>query len=321
MRDEIHLHASDPLAWKAYADWLQEQGLPWEQPWIVNSSGMKFVLIPPGTFFMGSPEDEAYRDDNEGPQHEVEITQPFYLGVTPVTQEQYKRVMGTNPSHFSTKGGGKGKVRGMDTRAFPVECVSWEDAMEFASRLSALAEEVKSGHTYRLPAEAQWEYACRGGAPPYQVFHFGNSFSSTQANFNGSYRYWFYAATKGPYLERTCKVGSYPANGFGLYDMHGNVWEWCSDWYDESYYAASPRQDPPGPVQFSAPSRSWLLFYRDGWDDPAPGEMAPERVLRGGCWDDYGGDCRSANRYGDEPGKRLPKYGFRLAAVPSMEQR
>jgi formylglycine-generating enzyme required for sulfatase activity len=136
MRDEIHVNASDPLAWQAYADWLEEQGLPWEQPSFVNSIGMKFVLIPPGTFLMGSPDDVVGHTDHEGPVHEVEITRPFYLGVTPVTQEQYKRVMGTNPSFFSETGYGKEKVRGLDTGAFPVERMSWDDAVEFARQLT-----------------------------------------------------------------------------------------------------------------------------------------------------------------------------------------
>jgi formylglycine-generating enzyme required for sulfatase activity len=146
----------------------------------------------------------------------------------------YEKVMGSNPSYFSAKGGGKDNVRGMDTRAFPVETVSWDEAVEFSRRLAALAEEARSGRSYRLPTEAEWEYSCRGGASSYQVFNpFGNSLSPTQANFDGNYPYG--GAGKGAYLERTCKVGSYPANGFGLYDMHGNVWEWCADWYDENY--------------------------------------------------------------------------------------
>jgi formylglycine-generating enzyme required for sulfatase activity len=264
---------------------------------------MKLVLIQPGTFLMGSPDDEENRGDDEGPMHEVEITRPFYLGVAPVTQEQYERMMGTNPSYFSAKGNGKDEVRGMDTRAFPVEQVSWEDAVEFARRLAALAEEARSGYTYRLPTEAEWEYCCRGGASSYQVFHFGNSLSSTQANFNCNFPYG--EAAEGPTLWRTCKVGSYPANGFGLYDMHGNVWEWCSDWHDEydendenneNYYAASPRQDPQGP------------------------KRASDRVLRGGCWHDEGWLCRSANRDRNEPGKRHWLDGFRLAAVPPLKQ-
>ncbi len=238
----------------------------------------------------GRREDRA---SDEGPVHEVHITRPFYLGVTPVTQEQYEQVMGANPSWFSAKGRGKDKVRGMDTGTFPVENVSWDDAMEFCKRLATLTEEAKSGRTYRLPTEAEWEYACRGGSPPSQVFHFGDSLSSAQANFDGRYPYG--GAGKGDYLERTSKVGSYPANGFGLYDMHGNVSEWCQDWHDANYYEASPRQDPPGPAQVLA------------------------RVLRGGSWADRGSSCRSANRGWEEPQGRRRYYGFRLAAVLSLE--
>jgi formylglycine-generating enzyme required for sulfatase activity len=291
MRKEIHLNANDPLAWKAYADWLEEEGLPWEQPWIENSIGIKFVLIRSGTFYMGSPWDEEDRDTGEGPVHEVEITRPFYLSAMPVTQEQYVRVMGRNPSYFSATGSGKDEVRGLDTRAFPVENVSWEQAVEFCGKLSAVWEELNNGLSYGLPTEAQWEYACRGGTPSYQVFHFGNSLSSKQANFDGTKPYG--RADKGDYLKRTSKVGSYPANGFGLHDMHGNVWEWCSDWFDEKYYAACPQKNPTGPAQGKA------------------------RVLRGGGWNDYGRGCRSAGRLRDRPERRFQLYGFRLATVPT----
>ncbi len=267
---------------------------------ITNSIGMKFVLIPAGSFLMGSPPDEEGRKDDEGPQHEVEITQPFYLAVTPVTQKQYETVMGTNPSYFSAKGRGKYKVSSiddtrnykvssMDTRQFPVEKVSWEDAIEFCNWLAALTKETESGHSYRLPTEAEWEYACRGGAASSQVFHFGNSLSSRQANFDvkrppdaaGNYRT----------LARTCKVGSHPPNRFGLCDMHGNVCEWCQDWYDKNYYATSPRQDPKGPLRGSA------------------------RVFRGGCWRSSAEHCRSAYRDCTAAGARNPSRGFRVVLV------
>ncbi len=179
---------------------------------------------------------------------------------------------------------------------FPVEQVSWDEAVEFSKRLAAMSEEIRSGRTYRLPTEAEWEYACRGGVTSYQIFNpFGNSLSSKQANFDGNYPYG--GAGTGDYLQRTCKVGSYPANGYGLYDMHGNVWEWCADWYDEGYYAESPLQDPQG---------------------PASGASA--RVLRGGSWVNYGWYCRSACRGGRGPGERFQHYGLRLVAVPSLEQ-
>ena len=183
-----------------------------------NSIGMRLVLIPAGKFIMGSPKDEKDRGDDED-QHEVEITKPFYLGVYTVTQAEYEKIMKTNPSWFSARGKGKDKVANVDTAQFPVEMVSWNDAVAFCKKLSELPEEKKAGRTYRLPTEAEWEYACRAGTST--AFHFGNSLSSTQANFDGNYPYG--KAGKGPYLGRTAKVDSYPANAFGLYDMHGGI--------------------------------------------------------------------------------------------------
>ena len=179
----------------------------------------------------------------------------------------------------------------MDTRRSPVEQVSWEDAQTFLKKLSERPEEVKAGRKYRLPTEAEWEYACRGGASSPSPFHFGASLSSRQANFNGNYPYG--GAAKGDYLECPCPVGSYQPNGFGLYDMHGNVWEWCADWYGKDYYATSPAKDPSGPAGGSV------------------------RVSRGGCWCDFGQVCRSAYRAGFTPAHRGSNLGFRVALVPS----
>jgi formylglycine-generating enzyme required for sulfatase activity len=183
---------------------------------IVNSIGMKLVLIPAGTFKMGSPREEADRRNDEA-QHDVEITKEFYLGTYEVTQQHFKDVMGYNPSYFSKDGMGKtgekygwkpagGKARvPADTSNFPVENVSWEEANEFCEKLTAKSSE--RGRKYRLPTEAEWEYSCRGGAPAYRVFHFGNSLCSKQANFDGVQPYG--EANKGDCLKRTCKVGSY----------------------------------------------------------------------------------------------------------------
>jgi formylglycine-generating enzyme required for sulfatase activity len=256
---------------------------------ISNSIGMKLVRIPAGKFWMGSPTDEEGRGKDEE-QHEVEITKDFYLGVHEVTQKQFKIVMGKNPSWFSADAMGKDKVKGMDTDDFPVESVSYADAVEFCRKLSDLPAEKRAGRKYRLPSEAEWEYSCRGGASP-RAIHFGSSLSSKQANFDGNYPYG--AAEKGPYLERTEKVGSYAKNGFGLFDMHGNVAEWCSDFYDKDYYGKSQRYDPQG---------------------PASGSL---RVIRGGSRFSHGQCCRSAYRYCYDPDRCYNDLGFRAAQVPS----
>jgi formylglycine-generating enzyme required for sulfatase activity/tRNA A-37 threonylcarbamoyl transferase component Bud32 len=254
-----------------------------------NSIGMRFVGIPAGTFWMGSPDNEKGRQPDEH-RHEVEITRSFYLGVCEVTQGQYEKVMGTNPSDFSATGGDRGKVAGLDTRSFPVEKVSWEDAVRFCEALGNLPEERAAGRTYRLPTEAEWEYACRGGVANEPV-HFGKSLSSLQANIDG--RYPFGEADKGPYLGRTKEVGSYRPNAFGLYDMHGNVWEWCADWYDENYYKTGPRKDPQGPAN------------------------GTHRVLRGGSWLDIGFNCLSANRFRNQPDYHYYSNGFRVVCTVS----
>jgi formylglycine-generating enzyme required for sulfatase activity len=283
---------------------------------------MKLVLIPAGKFTMGSPEAErkddlavALKEGKDEQQHEVEISKPFYLGVYEVTQKQFKEVMGYHTSCFSTDGkgkegiqygkgtntaqpaGGKDTVKGMNTDDFPVEQVNWEEATEFCKKLTELAAEKKTGLTYRLPTEAEWEYASRGGATSSSPFNINgkpsNSLASNQANFNGNSP--FDGAANGPNLNRPCKVGSYKPNGFGLFDMHGNVWEWCADWYGRDYYTKSPRIDPPGPREGSS------------------------RVMRGGSWAHPGRLCRSAIRNSREPGHQYYFIGFRVAAVQSQK--
>ena len=292
---------------------------------ITNSIGMQLVRIPPGTFQMGSSkqeQDAAIADHekstrkkspdaflslvrSEGPQHEVEITKQFWLGVHEVTQGQFQKVMGYNPSYFSKDGvgksdakydpaskpaGGKDKVPA-DTSGFPVENLSYEEAVVFCKKLTEQA--LERGRVYRLPTEAEWEYACRGGAKSSTLFHDGNSLTFRQANISGGSP--FSGAGKGEYLARTCKVGSYKANRFGLYDMHGNVWEWCADWYDKDYYGKSPRRDPSGP------------FAGSGW------------VSRGGGWSGAGPFCRSASRGRHFLACRHGYLGFRVALVPSAK--
>jgi formylglycine-generating enzyme required for sulfatase activity len=245
-----------------------------------NSIGMTLIRIPAGVFLMGSPAEEKHRGSDET-QHEVSITKPFYLGAFEVTQGHYAKIMGANPSHFSAKGGGKQQVQERDTSDYPVERVSWLDAVEFCKKLSAKEEK-----TYRLPTEAEWEYACRAGTKT--VFHPGNDFHSYLANINGLGYSSYGKETSGPFYRCTVKVGEYKRNDFGLFDMHGNVQEWCADWYAEDYYKKSPKNDPPGP--------------KDG----------TERVLRGGSWPSSAKACRSAARNHLPPDDKTYTTGFRV---------
>ena len=286
--------------------WAKHLGVPVE---VTNSIGMKLVLIPPGEFMMGSPkelieeelkrsDEELKRPDNdqwykerlpwEGPQHRVRITRPFYLGTYLVTQQEYQRIMGTNPSEFSATGKTKDKVAGQDTKRFPVENVSWDDAVEFCRKLSGLPEEKTAGRWYRLPSEAQWEHACRAGNPGRYSFSLGGKVIPREYDENALSDYgWFNGNSDG----RPHAVGGKKANGWGLYDMHGNVWQWCQDWYDKDYYANMPTDDPVGP----------------------PG--GSNRVLRGGSWIYPAAFCRSACRDNDGPGYRDFNLGFRVSLV------
>lgn len=245
---------------------------------LLNSIGMTLVEIPAGQFDMGSADDEPDASDDEKPRHRVSITRPFYLGAYEVTQAEYQQVMGDNPSWFSNSGFGKDRVAGMDTSRHPVHLVSWDDAVEFCRRLSELPAEKKARRSYRLPTEAEWEYACRAGTTTrYAV---GESLTSSAAN----------ARFGGP-KGKTVAVGSYAPNRFGLYDMSGNVWEWCSDWYDPDYYKSSPSSDPAGPPEGHA------------------------RVVRGGDWHDPVSFCRSANRDQARPARRDVGNGFRVVCI------
>ena len=196
---------------------------------------MKFVPLPKATFYMGW-------NGREGSAKKTEIKEDFEIAIHTVTQGQWQEVMGKNPSWFSRDGEGKDKVKDIkdeDLKHFPVEKVSWDDAQEFIKKLNE--KEKGKGYEYRLPSEAEWEYACRGGATSEEEcsYHFyfakpTNDLSSKQANFNGNFP--FGKADKGPYLGRTTKVGSYAPNKVGLYDMHGNVWQWCEDVYDPKLF-------------------------------------------------------------------------------------
>ena len=239
---------------------------------VTNKIGMKLVPVPAGTFWMGG------QAGKEG-DRQVNIDQPFWMGAFPVTQGQWQAVMGNNPSHFSRTGGGAAELKKFsdaDLKDFPVEQVSWEEAQQFIEKLNAL--EKGSGRLYYLPSEAEWEYACRGAATSRADCAFSfyldratNDLSSIEANFNGDCPDG--TGAKGPYLRRTTKVGSYKPNRLGLYDMHGNVWEWCSDWYDSEQKL---------------------------------------RVLRGGSWARNPWRAGAAVRYGNGPGRRVGIIGFRV---------
>jgi formylglycine-generating enzyme required for sulfatase activity len=218
---------------------LPIEGVPPSEKTITLDLGkkviMKLVLIPAGKFLMGSPENEAGRDENEGPQREVTISKPFYIGIYEVTQEQYEAVIGSNPSEF--KGAAK-----------PVENVSWDNAMEFCKRLSQ-----KTGKTITLPTEGQWEYACRAGSKT--RFSFGDDEKQLD------YYAWYTSNSS----EATHPVGQKKPNAFGLYDMHGNASEWCSYWYAGSYVNGQEK-NPTGPN-----SGTYRVFRGGGWDDYASG--------------------------------------------------
>ncbi|MGO8749019.1 MAG: SUMF1/EgtB/PvdO family nonheme iron enzyme [Thermoguttaceae bacterium] len=266
--------------------WAKHLGVPVVA---TNTIGMKLILVPPGEFMMGSPpeliekekrehgNDKWYLEhlSGEGPAHRVWITKPFRLGMFHVTQEEYQRVMGSNPGEFSVTGKWKDKIAGQDTRRFPVENVSWNDAAEFCQRLGP-----KEGKEYRLPTEAEWEYACRAGTTT--AWSFGDDESNL-----GSYG-WFQSNSNGT----THPVGQKQPNSWGLFDMHGNMWEWCADWYGKDYYGASPVDDPAGPSSGSA------------------------RVLRGVSWNDWPPISRSAIRNGDRSDLRIAIVGFRVAGTP-----
>ncbi len=272
--------------------WASYLGVPVE---LTNSIGMKLVLIPPGEFDMGSNEEEIERlleqaeeEDRpkfyrvqvsqEGPRHRVRITRPFYLGMYEVTQAEYQSVMGANPSMYSPAGTRKGWVAGRDTSRFPVEMVSWEDASRFCDKLSALAKEKSAGRVYRLPTEAEWEYACRAGTTT--QYSFGNDEARV-----GEYA-WFRKNS----ANATHPVGQKKPNAWWLYDMHGNAWEWCMDWHANDYYQNSPADDPQGPST--------------GWG----------RVTRGSCFDAaFPQQLRCPHRGGVGPTAQHCWIGFRAA--------
>ena len=251
-----------PYAWAS--DWGED---PYGVYFGITYKGARlgFRWIPAGTFMMGSPEDEPKRNDDET-LHEVTLTQGFWMGETTCTQQFWEQIMGSNPSWF------KGKQR-------PVESVSWNDVIEFIEKVNGMKPEL----ALRLPTEAEWEYACRAGTQT--PFHTGDQITTDQANYYGPEPY--NNGKQGEYRGETMPVKSFSPNAWGLYQMHGNVREWCQDWFGP--YPNQPEQDPQGPI------------------------TGQSRVMRGGIWSLNGGYVRSACRdYGD-PSVENDWRGFRLA--------
>ena len=264
---------------------MKPQVLAAEDPPVefANSIGMRFRHIKPASFWMGSPEHEKERNDDEA-QHPVRLTKAFYLGVFEVTQDEYLKVMKprVNPSWFSSSGIYAKRVQGQDTSRYPVEGISWDDAKEFCAKLTSLPDEKKAGRAYRLPTEAEWEYACRGPTPSKDVspYHVGKTLQDTDANFG-----------KEEVDTTTKPVGSYKANAFGLFDMHGNVWEWCEDLYGP--YDDTDSVDPKG------------------------AKFGRERVMRGGSWWTHVWTCRTAYRgRGLQYDREIRNTGVRVVCVP-----
>lgn len=280
---------------------------------ITNSLGMKLKLIPAGEFLMGSSESEKPRIDGEGPQHRVRITRPFYLGIHEVTRGQFASFVRDKNYRTEPERDGKGGYGTDDqgqwkqkpeyswrnpgftqTDDHPVVNLSWNDAVAFCEWLSRKEEK-----NYRLPTEAEWEYACRSGTTtmyqhgndPEELAQVGNVADGTA---KGKFSSWRTIRAKDGYVF-TAPVGQFQANEFGLFDMHGNVWEWCSDWYDVKYYATSPVSDPAGAASGSI------------------------RVFRGGCWLNTAWSCRSAHRSWNVPSTRNFLLGFRVALSLSGE--
>jgi formylglycine-generating enzyme required for sulfatase activity len=241
-----------------------------------NSVTLDMVAIPAGKFVMGSPrseeewdDGEEEWDDSEGPQRTVAVSK-FFMGRFPVTQEQYQAIMGKNPSYF------KGTNR-------PVETVSWNDAVAFCKKLSELTK-----RTYRLPSEAEWEYACRAGTTT--PFHVGTTITTALANYDGNYTYG--SELKGVYRRKTTEVDCFIPNAFGLHDMHGNVWEWCQDIWHNNY------EDAP----------THCLAWMEG-------STEEKRVIRGGSWDGHPEYCRSAARDLNTRDNSFSYIGFRLVCA------
>ena len=319
----VGLASQEATAW-AFHEPLSRDHLPFgasvERP---DPLALTLVEIPAGSFQMGSPRDEPERSAHEGPQHEVTIAS-FFMSQTAITQAQWRQVAGwrerpgerwgreleLEPSFFQPRANPKANSFGRGSFSLlegetnsdqrPVDNVSWLDASEFCNRLSQ-----RTGRCYTLPSEAQWEYSCRAGTTT--PFHFGATMTPVLANFDGTSTY--ANGPKGEYRAQTTPVGLFPANAWGLQDMHGNVWEWCVDqWHDS--YAGAPTD---GGAWVNTPEPSKAAIKKERSDTVSDKES---RLLRGGSWDGNPRNCRSACRNHDQPDLAYDDVGFRVVCLP-----
>lgn len=245
-----------------------------EEDHIISWISLKMKWVPHGGFMMGSPTNEVGRDEDEI-LHSVKVDNGFWIGEKEVTQEQWKKVMGFNPSEFSGK------------RSLPVENVNWEMCLSFCEKLTKIEHQsgrLSKAYKYTLPTEIQWEYACREAGRSKTPFSFGNALNSFKANIRGLSPYG--NVSKGPTLTQTRQVGSYAPNALGLYDMHGNVYEWCLE--DFSPYESSGSKT---------------------------GNKSSNKIIRGGSWFSKAVWCRSANRYSISQNYRINTIGFRICLI------
>jgi len=288
-----------------------------------EAEALTLLWIPPGRFWMGSPETEPERRDSEGPQHLVQL-QGFFMSQIPITQAQWREVVGwkegpaerwgreldPEPSFFQPRSNSKARSFGdsrfsllegeTDSEQRPVDNVSWLDAIEFCSRLSQ-----RTGRHYTLSSEAQWEYACRAGTT--KAFHFGATITPELANYDGTLTY--ADGPKGEYRKQTTPVGMFPANAWGLQDMHGNVWEWCLDHWHDSYRGAPS----DGSDWLNLADKSFKAATKRGAENSSDED---DRLLRGGSWGFDPRYCRSAFRDRLRPGNANNNVGFRVVCLP-----
>lgn len=299
---------------------------------IRNSIGMPLVLLPRGSFIKGSPKSEYLRRDDED-FRTVILQKRILMGVYEVTQAEYETIMGVNPSYFTPDGIGADSIGNLKTARFPVEQVTWNDAVEFCKRLSELPEELSANRTYRLPTESEWEYACRAGS--IEAFSTGQIIDGSHANIRADSPYWY--AKKSSGLGRTQTVGRFLPNSFGLYDMHGNVAEWCSDFYSTQ---PSGLLAATSTYQFDEDDREKLLEHmqeflnqpvsskfsalqKSQWWEAARNPTGPvigkQRVIRGGSFISDVGQCRSAARKPQLPDYSHKALGFRIICEQSLQ--